>query len=325
MTDTALVGGICVDIRKSMSRFADAYGIHDFTDDTLLTNIERSLSISKLNEEDPSAVQEDIVNITCLIQKDGFDYYAFLHKSIQEFHAALFVNRIRANKKQEFYDLVSNLVLTTDRFDNVVNFLYQLDDNEFHTSVTLAVFKKYGIDNVHNIKDEDLDSMLDSIMKHQSLSIIETTGDLNILNMGADGELLDRNDPAYIHRYEMDMRTALESSKFLTGLGFFATLKRTLIQNFSLSVYSHTDPNYGLEDFERPLSEIASRSSAEEDVHNKISHMVSYRKYLDNLKVRPQLRDYLREHLMDLHLKHYVSLSEHYDESDSIYNFEFGL
>ncbi|MGR5334321.1 NACHT domain-containing protein [Vibrio gigantis] len=300
-------------------------GIHDFTDDTLLTNIERSLSISKLNEEDPSAVQEDIVNITCLIQKDGFDYYAFLHKSIQEFHAALFVNRIRANKKQEFYDLVSNLVLTTDRFDNVVNFLYQLDDNEFHTSVTLAVFKKYGIDNVHNIKDEDLDSMLDSIMKHQSLSIIETTGDLNILNMGADGELLDRNDPAYIHRYEMDMRTALESSKFLTGLGFFATLKRTLIQNFSLSVYSHTDPNYGLEDFERPLSEIASRSSAEEDVHNKISHMVSYRKYLDNLKVRPQLRDYLREHLMDLHLKHYVSLSEHYDESDSIYNFEFGL
>lgn len=25
MTDTALVGGICVDIRKSMSRFADAY------------------------------------------------------------------------------------------------------------------------------------------------------------------------------------------------------------------------------------------------------------------------------------------------------------
>ncbi|MCF7506098.1 hypothetical protein [Vibrio sp. L3-7] len=26
MTDTALVGGICVDIKKSMSRFADAYG-----------------------------------------------------------------------------------------------------------------------------------------------------------------------------------------------------------------------------------------------------------------------------------------------------------
>ncbi|CDT28869.1 hypothetical protein VCR20J5_20047 [Vibrio crassostreae] len=25
MTDTALVGGICVDIRKSMSRFVDAY------------------------------------------------------------------------------------------------------------------------------------------------------------------------------------------------------------------------------------------------------------------------------------------------------------
>ncbi|WP_208600114.1 hypothetical protein, partial [Vibrio toranzoniae] len=27
MTDTALVGGICVDIRKSMSRFVDAYVI----------------------------------------------------------------------------------------------------------------------------------------------------------------------------------------------------------------------------------------------------------------------------------------------------------
>ena len=27
MTDTALVGGICVEIRKSMSRFADAYDL----------------------------------------------------------------------------------------------------------------------------------------------------------------------------------------------------------------------------------------------------------------------------------------------------------
>ncbi len=27
MTDTALVGGTCVDIRKSMSRFVDAYGV----------------------------------------------------------------------------------------------------------------------------------------------------------------------------------------------------------------------------------------------------------------------------------------------------------
>ncbi|OEE85009.1 hypothetical protein OAI_18815 [Vibrio cyclitrophicus FF160] len=27
MTDTALVGGICVDIKKSMSRFADAYTV----------------------------------------------------------------------------------------------------------------------------------------------------------------------------------------------------------------------------------------------------------------------------------------------------------
>ena len=31
MTDTALVGGICVDIRKSMSRFVDAYNDHGYS------------------------------------------------------------------------------------------------------------------------------------------------------------------------------------------------------------------------------------------------------------------------------------------------------
>ncbi|NAZ71335.1 hypothetical protein GL180_16065 [Vibrio toranzoniae] len=36
MTDTALVGGICVDIRKSMSRFVDAYRIPLRMTDTAL-------------------------------------------------------------------------------------------------------------------------------------------------------------------------------------------------------------------------------------------------------------------------------------------------
>ncbi len=58
MTDTALVGGICVDIRKSMSRFVDAYNqsdvfdIAETIDTTLLEPLRNVSNIQLLNDSE---------------------------------------------------------------------------------------------------------------------------------------------------------------------------------------------------------------------------------------------------------------------------------
>ncbi|WP_210455846.1 hypothetical protein [Vibrio crassostreae] len=51
MTDTALVGGTCVDIRKSMSRFVDAYSItvDQYNADNLTVQISSRLILEALS------------------------------------------------------------------------------------------------------------------------------------------------------------------------------------------------------------------------------------------------------------------------------------
>jgi hypothetical protein len=51
----------------------------------------------------PDAVVDDVRQITCLILKDGLDEYRFLHKSVQEFHAACFVRDQPDALASDFY------------------------------------------------------------------------------------------------------------------------------------------------------------------------------------------------------------------------------
>jgi len=54
-------------------------------------------------ESSPDAAVEDVRRITCLILKDGLDEYRFLHKSVQEFHAACFVRDQPDALASDFY------------------------------------------------------------------------------------------------------------------------------------------------------------------------------------------------------------------------------
>jgi len=51
----------------------------------------------------PDIAVDDIRRITCLILKDGADEYRFLHKSVQEFHAACFVRDQPEGLSGDFY------------------------------------------------------------------------------------------------------------------------------------------------------------------------------------------------------------------------------
>ncbi|MGS8542281.1 hypothetical protein ACFKPV_22725, partial [Salmonella enterica subsp. enterica serovar Anatum] len=52
------------------------------------------------------SLAQDFINVTCLIQREGFNKYIFIHKSIQEYHAAEFIKNISSDQKNKFYSFL---------------------------------------------------------------------------------------------------------------------------------------------------------------------------------------------------------------------------
>jgi len=63
----------------------------------------RALKWVNLEGNPPDGAVDDIRRITCLILRDGLDEYRFLHKSVQEFHAACFVRDQPDALSSDFY------------------------------------------------------------------------------------------------------------------------------------------------------------------------------------------------------------------------------
>lgn len=63
----------------------------------------RALKWANLEGSPPELAVDDVRRITCLILQDGLDEYRFLHKSVQEFHAACFVRDQPDTLANEFY------------------------------------------------------------------------------------------------------------------------------------------------------------------------------------------------------------------------------
>nr|WP_279077480.1 NACHT domain-containing protein [Hafnia alvei] len=129
-------------------------GEYDFTEDQLIEYITNALRSKNINTSESMHYLEDICNITCLIQNDGFDRYVFLHKSIQEFHAAFFISKMPFEKKSIIYKRFVNEISVSDKNNNVIKFLKYIDDHDFKTLFTIEVY--------HRSKMVDKDGNLDA-------------------------------------------------------------------------------------------------------------------------------------------------------------------
>lgn len=97
------------------------------------TSLQKSEMISYLDqakkyhnvEVDSDDLLVEIYKITCLILKEGFDYN-FLHKSIQEYHAAKFIASIPESRAIEFYKSIVPKGAWR-KWDEQINFLIELD------------------------------------------------------------------------------------------------------------------------------------------------------------------------------------------------------
>ena len=78
-------------------------GLSVLREHTLNGAAARALKWVNLETAAPDVAVKDISRITCLILRDGLDEYRFLHKSVQEFHAACFVRDQSDALASEFY------------------------------------------------------------------------------------------------------------------------------------------------------------------------------------------------------------------------------
>ncbi len=104
--------------------------------------LNQSSKLEKIAENLEDRLIEDITGITALVIRDGFDDYSFSHKSIQEYFAAVFINRFSDDRKLKFYQLVQNRLDEFRKWQNTLEFLSTIDERAYNTYFLLPFKRK---------------------------------------------------------------------------------------------------------------------------------------------------------------------------------------
>lgn len=201
---------------------------------------------------------DDIINITCLIQPDGDNRFVFLHKSVQEFHAAFAVANLSTDDKLSVYEDLVEQVKSSEQIDNMMVYLSALDKKAYSEFVTLKAFNELGFVDIANASDETIDdtflSALDGLDVHgrqkvgghevvlsHSISLGEVLN-LNILPVlaGYPREIMSVID----HAFETEFSFVIDKSDLETDVSY-----RTVNINSSAFDIEKSDSEYYLIDF----------------------------------------------------------------------------
>jgi len=110
--------------------------------------------------DDTKNCLSDIIKITSLLKEDGFEQYAFIHKSIQEYHAALFIKESdEVTKKSVSESIFKGLVMGKLKYHGVANFLYSIDNINTIRNISIPLFEQLGFS-----QDVDLDALTTGIL-----------------------------------------------------------------------------------------------------------------------------------------------------------------
>ncbi|MEL5348406.1 NACHT domain-containing protein [Serratia nevei] len=143
--------------------------VFEFDTMSLAKYAKKALNAASINTKECELFVDDIINITCLIQQDGLDRYVFLHKSVQEYHAAYTISNLPKEIKVQFYDSITENLSSNDKFDNVLTFLHYIDKDEFQEHISIKYFEKLGLAAIANVDINDVCDFL--ISKAEKLNI----------------------------------------------------------------------------------------------------------------------------------------------------------
>lgn len=141
--------------------------------DEILHEIYMSLkSIGKENSlDDRECFLEDLVNVTGLINSDGFENYTFIHRSIMEYHASVYIKN--SEKKATYQNKICNELLSfNDEFVGLTEFLYEIDHESTLKNVAMPIFNYYGFDENSEVSTEQLNMIYNSIIGESRIGMI---------------------------------------------------------------------------------------------------------------------------------------------------------
>ncbi|GAL32416.1 hypothetical protein JCM19240_5847 [Vibrio maritimus] len=146
-------------------------GALEFSEESLHDYMQSALKLNQKETSTSEQIVKDLVNITCLIQKDGFNKYVFLHKSIQEFHSAKFISTLPHEHKKRFYLKLVEKIDREDKFDNVLVFLKYIDTNDYNSLLVLNYFKSKKLNHLcSESQDVIIDSIIIDMLKEKKLT-----------------------------------------------------------------------------------------------------------------------------------------------------------
>lgn len=106
--------------------------------------LESSAKLERIDDNLEDKLIDDITCITALIIRDGFDYYSFSHKSIQEYFSAVFLARLPDDRKERFYSLTIRDFNEYRKWQNSLAFLSTIDEKDY-TKYFLLPFKRNAL------------------------------------------------------------------------------------------------------------------------------------------------------------------------------------
>lgn len=149
----------------------------NFNEISLNKYIENAMKMNSLDvkEHQPEKLASDFINITCLIQKDGYDKYVYLHKSIQEYHASEFIKNSSIDKKEQFYKILLKDFENERKFENVVKFLISSDKEDVIKLILLPLCESMGVDQWNNADDKLVNTILEEIASTSFVNIADVS------------------------------------------------------------------------------------------------------------------------------------------------------
>lgn len=157
-----------------------------FNELSLYNFVERSMDVSSISKEKnpPEKLVSDFINVTCLIQKDGYDRFVYLHKSVQEYHAAEFIKNMSIDKKEKLYKRMIIETIENNRFSNVISFLSSIDEDNFISNLTLPLCEELGIDKWDSPSDEKALALIMEISDFSSIELVRFKERDNVTSLG---------------------------------------------------------------------------------------------------------------------------------------------
>lgn len=126
----------------------------DFTHYSILEYTKQSLSLCGIVDCQPINMAYDFIDITCLIQKDGYDRYVFLHKSIQEYHAAEYVKSLSLDKKKTFMTAILDSIKKESKMSATARYLYDIDKENTFNLLCAPLCEEYNLDKYPEFEEE---------------------------------------------------------------------------------------------------------------------------------------------------------------------------